>query len=124
MRNLTEVKAKLIEILDVPADMIWLHTIARNNDCAVGVYIRNGSRQKQEMLGGEDNRAYGILPVTILLRWGKDGVVAEAKADEIYSQLTELDFSFALFEGPVWLGADGRGVFEYTVDIDFLYEVG
>ena len=123
MKNLTEVKAKLIEILDVPADVIWLHTIARNEERALGVYVRKGSRQKQELLGGEDNRAYGILPVTILLRWGKDGVAAEAKADEIYSKLAELDLSFALFEGPVWLGADGRGVFEYTVDVDFLYDV-
>ena len=122
MRNLTEVKAKLVEVLGIPADMIWLHTIARNEECALGVYIRKGNRQKQELLGGEDNRAYGTLPVTVLLRWGKDGAAAEAKAAEVYSRLTELDLSFALFEGPVWLGADGRGVFEYTVDVDFLYE--
>jgi hypothetical protein len=123
MKNLTDVKERLVEVLDVPADMISLHTVARNNEFALGIYNRRGNRQKQEMLGGEGNRAHGALPVTILLRWGRDGVAAEAKAEEVYACLIEMGGIFIVSDGPVWLGADARGVFEYAVDIDFLSSV-
>jgi hypothetical protein len=129
--NLMAVKQVILEILDIDPGLVSLHSVSRNRDEALGIYPRRGTRPRQEIIGC-GNRAYEISAITLLLRWGRDGVAAEEKAAEIYSLLTgqaggqkhfeyngRKGFIMAVFDAPVWLGMDSRGVFEYAIDIDF-----
>jgi len=124
--GLKDVLGVCLGVLDVPEGAVSLHSVARNRDEALGVYLRRGGRSRVEVLGVQDNRAFEVLCVSFLLRWGRDGVRAEEKAREIYDALVGLSFDGgfvkAVYDAPVWLGADGRGVFECVLDFDFYWQ--
>jgi len=122
---LSEVRRLVIRALGLDEGLVSLHEINRNREEALGLYPRRGSRVRREVVGICGNRAYEVLAVTLLLRWGRDGEAAEIQAYEIYKALAGLKFDGgfvrAVFDAPVWLGADGRGVFEWVLDFDFYW---
>ena len=98
------------------------HMIGRNRERAIGVFPREGRAARETAIGGIENRSFEVTRVTLLLRWGRDGCAAEAKAAEIYAALAERDEDFgfvrAVNAAPVWLGMDERGIYEYVIDFD------
>lgn len=117
------VREILAECFEVHVSEIGLHEIARNRDIALAIYHRRGSVPRQDFIG-ERGRAYEVLGVTMLIRHGRDGVASKRRADELYKALEGLritdGFVRLKYAEPVWLGADGRGVFEWVVDFDFV----
>ena len=109
-------------VLSLDGAEITAHAIGRNRERAVGVFPREGRAARQTAIGGIGNRSFDTVRVTLLLRWGRDGGVAEAKAAEIYGIIAERDEDFgfvrAISDAPVWLGMDERGVYEYVIDFD------
>jgi len=91
----------------------------------LGIFPRRGARAYDPDVG--HHRFVRVLPVTLLLRWGRNGAEAEKAAGELYEAIERAEVVRGIVapvnDAPVWLGADERGVFEYTVDVDF-YVVG
>ncbi|MCL2575131.1 MAG: hypothetical protein FWE33_01735 [Defluviitaleaceae bacterium] len=105
-----------------------LHEIAKNREIAGGIYPRRGSRNRQENVGGKQNRAYDVTAVSVLLRLGRDGAIAEKMSKDFYEAMAGKNFTLedksgfvkVIYDNPIWLGADSRGVFEYVIDVDFI----
>ena len=116
----------LCGVLDLEGAEFGAHRLNRNKERALGLFARGRGVGRVGTIGGEANRGYDALRLVILVRWGRDGVRAEAKAREIYEAVAGCGFEHggksgfltAVNEGPVWVGVDERGVFEYTVDFD------
>ena len=124
--------AYLRQILPYDDAEITAHTINRNSARAIGVFHREGRAARVGTIGGPQNASYEMLRVTLWVRWGRDGCAADKKSAEIYHAVAERDFSHegrvgfmrALNAGPVWLGMDDRGIFEFVVDFDLYVEKG
>lgn len=104
---------------------ITTHTISRNHQRALGIYPRRGATPYDPGVGC--HRFVRVLPVTLLLRWGRNGAEAERAARELHNAIERAEVEQGIVapvnDAPVWVGADERGVFEYTMDVDF-YVVG
>lgn len=116
--NLTSI-AKLLENM---ADCeITIHTINRNFQKTLGVYPRRGATPYSPEIG--DLQGFDLMPVTLILRWGRNGVEAEEMAKKLYISLENASLERGILihtnNAPIWLGADERGVFEYALDVDF-----
>ncbi|MCL2619857.1 MAG: minor capsid protein [Defluviitaleaceae bacterium] len=100
---------------------VSVHTINRNFQHTLGVYPRRGGTPYNPDVG--IYKAYDFVPVTLLLRWGRNGAEAEGVAGKLYSALEDAVLTWGIVvpanNAPVWLGADQRGVFEYSIDVNF-----
>ena len=113
----------LRRILPLEGVEITGYKIERNRERTVAIFPREGRAARETAVGGIGNRSFYMLRVTLLIRWGRDGAAAEAKAAQIYAAVAEHDANFgfvrAVNDAPVWVGMDERGVYEYVVDVDF-----
>jgi hypothetical protein len=124
--RIDEVLAYLKEVLPRENAEITAYTISRNRERAIGLFPKEGGTPRAAAIGGRENRSFNTVRVTLLLRWGRDGEAAAAKAAELYDVLMQRDFDYngrggfitAANDGPVWLGMDERGVFECVIDFD------
>ena len=117
-----EILPYLKEILPRDGVDITAHKISRNRERAIAVLPRDARTARETAIGGLENRSFEVGRITLLLRWGRDGCAAEAKAAEIYAALAERDEDFgfirAVNAAPVWLGMDEHGIFEHVIDFD------
>lgn len=72
---------------------------------------------------------YGEKSVRILVRWGQNFAVAEAKAQEVYDALSNVikvdgvtTCIMRKHPEPVSLGTDDKGVYEFSIDITLYHE--
>lgn len=97
-------------------------TVDRSRAQTVGVFQQRGSYPALATIGGRLNRSYEVCPLTLLVRWGRDGRAAAVKAYEIHDALVaaedEAGYFKAIFDGPISIGMDERGVHEFTIDVD------
>jgi len=109
-------------ILELDGVEITVHMILRNRERTVAVFPSEVRLQRGPAIGGDENRSYERVRADLLVRWGRDGDRAEAKAWEAYRALAQRqeDFGFirCLHGAPVWMGMDERGVYEYLVDFE------
>ena len=109
------------------SDSISIGKIDNNSEKAVCFYNSRNAAPKISSVGGRQNKNYELKPVTILLRWGRNADAAEIKAKEIYDFFDERDFYIdgkrvfiiSRYEGPIDLGTDDKGVYEYSFELDF-----
>ena len=108
-------------------DAISIGKIDNNQDKAICFYPSKRDIGKIKTLGGKKNKGYDLIPVSILLRYTKNQVSADDKAQEIYDFFDEGSFLiedkriFAIMksENPIWLGTDDKNVYEYYFELDF-----
>lgn len=112
----------------------WLEGISigkidNNLNKAICFYDSKLAMPKTGAVGGKQNRSYELKPVTLLLRWGNNADEAERKAKEIYDFFDEKQFilnskrvfCISRYNGPIPLGTDDRGIYEYSFEFD-LYQ--
>ena len=101
-----------------------------NQEKAIAIYT---NRRKLDSLSKFKNlQSYGILPITLLLRWTKNYNTAEIKANEIYELLDCSSFFIddykcninCLYDGPIDLGSDENGVYKFSIELNLLYRKG
>lgn len=101
-----------------------------NQEKAIAIYT---NRRKLDSLSKFKNlQSYGILPITLLLRWTKNYNTAETKADDIYELLDCSSFFIddyrcninCLYDGPIDLGSDENGVYKFSIELNLLYRKG
>lgn len=109
---------------------IYVGTIDGNAERGIGVYLQKHSGPARICLGGPAQTKTGELLVTILVHWGKSSVQAETKASDVWQLfygLTDviMDGTRVCYTdpgaGPVPLGRDEKGIFEYVVNVKLIY---
>ena len=101
-----------------------------NQEKAIAIY--SNKRQLESLSKFKDLQSYGILPITLLLRWTKNYNTAETKANDIYELLDCSSFFIdnykcninCLYNGPIDLGSDENGVYKFSIELDLLYRKG
>lgn len=122
--TLLEAADLLAELLDLEA--VTAGCIDEALDETVGVYRREGF-DPRECIGAESS--FQTARLRLLLRWGTNPSLAEAKAAELGGLLsalrnrpaTEHTVKFADVKAIRSIGRDERGVCEYAVDADIIY---
>lgn len=111
-------------------DSVSIGKIDNDAEKAICFYHSRFGTAKIQTAGGKQNRSYGVLPVTALLRWTRNADAAEVKAQSIYGffdeKIFETDgkrvFIISRYDGPIDLGTDDNGVYEYSFEFDVYYE--
>lgn len=101
-----------------------------NQEKAIAIY--SNRRNLTKISDFKELQSYGILPITLLLRWTKNYTKAETKANEIYELLDCSSFFIddykcsieCLYEGPIDLGSDENNVFKFSIELNLLYRKG
>lgn len=63
----------------------YIGKMDENQEKAIAIY--SNRRQLDSISNFKDLQSYGILPITLLLRWTKNYNLAETKANDIYELL-------------------------------------
>lgn len=101
-----------------------------NQEKAISLY--SNRRNLAKISNFKNLQSYGILPITMLLRWTKNYNMAETKANEIYELLDCSSFFIddykcninCLYDGPIDLGSDENGVYKFSIELNLLYRKG
>lgn len=111
-------------------DKWYIGKMDENQEKAIAIY--SNKRQLESLSKFKDLQSYGILPITLLLRWTKNYNTAETKANDIYELLDCSSFFIddykcninCLNDGPIDLGSDENGVYKFSIELDLLYRKG
>lgn len=111
-------------------DKWFIGKIDDNQEKAIAIY--SNKRQIDSISKFKNLQSYGILPITLLLRWTKNYNTAETKANEIYELLDCSSFFIddyrcninCLYDGPIDLGSDENGVYKFSIELNLLYRKG
>lgn len=102
----------------------------KNQEKAIAIYANR--RNLVKISNFKDLQSYGILPITLLLRWTKNYNTAETKANDVYELLDCSSFFIdnyrcninCLYDGPIDLGSDENGVYKFSIEFNLLYRKG
>lgn len=91
----------------IVCDKWYTGAMDKNQSEAIAIYANR--RPLNKISGFPELQTYSILPITLLLRWSKDYVEAEKKANEIFNSLnckTDIIDNYncifnGLYEGPI-----------------------
>lgn len=108
----------------------YIGKMDENQEKAIAIYTNRRSLAKISEF--KNLQSYGILPITLLLRWTKNYNTAETKANDIYELLDSSSFFIddyrcninCLYGGPIDLGSDENGVYKFSIELDLLYRKG
>ena len=111
-------------------DRWYIGKMDENQEKAIAIY--SNKRQIDSISKFKNLQSYGILPITLLLRWTKNYNTAETKANDIYELLDCSSFFIddyrcninCLYDGPIDLGSDENGVYKFSIELNLLYRKG
>lgn len=115
----------------IPECKNWfIGKIDENQEEAIAIY--SNKRNLDKISDFRKLQSYGILPITLLLRWSKNYNTAENEANKIYELLDSSSFFIddykcsieCLYEGPIDLGSDENNVYEFSIELNLLYRKG
>lgn len=124
----TQIKDYLKTIIECPNWFVG--KMDENQEQAIAIYANK--RQLEDSSKFKQLKTYGILPVTLLLRWTKYYNTAEEKASKIYELLDCSSFFIGdyncsiecLYNGPIDLGTDENNVYKFSIELNLLYRKG
>ena len=108
----------------------YIGKMDENQEKAIATYANR--RNLAKISDFKSLQSYGILPITLLLRWTKNYNTAEIKANDIYELLDCSSFFIddyrcnvnCLYDGPIDLGSDENGVYKFSIELNLLYRKG
>lgn len=132
----------MITVVDVK-DWLKLHiecnqwyagAIRSNKEESITVFNGNAFTN-QKAIGGIRNTSYYGKGIRVLVHWNKNIEEAENKALEIYEFLNKQENNKDFYikdkriikidmrdPGPIFLGVDDEGIYEYVIDIEIIIE--
>lgn len=122
--ELSEAKSLLERLL---GEEMRIHKLDRSAEKGLCLYLRKTGRKHQPALNGTGGRSFRRMGLSLLVRGGRQGAAAEKHAFRIYRLIEEAEaaqgrFWQMVYDAPVALGTDERGVYEYSIDFDLYYE--
>lgn len=111
-------------------DKWYIGKMDENQEKAIAIY--SNRRNLAKISDFKSLQSYGILPITLLLRWTKNYNTAETKANNIYELLDCSSFFIddyrcninCLYDGPIDLGSDENGIYKFSIELNLLYRKG
>ena len=111
-------------------DKWYIGKMDENQEKAISLY--SNRRNLAKISNFKNLQSYGIIPITLLLRWTKNYNTAETKANDIYELLDCSSFFIddyrcninCLYDGPIDLGSDENGVYKFSIEFNLLYRKG
>ena len=108
-------------------DKWYIGKMDENQEKAIAIY--SNRRNLAKISNFKNLQSYGILPITLLLRWTKNYNTAETKANDMYELLDCSSFFIddyrcninCLYDGPIDLGSDENGVYKFSIELNLLY---
>lgn len=108
----------------------YIGQMDENQEKAISVYANR--RQLEDNTKFKQLKSYGILPITLLLRWTKNYNIAETETNRIYELLDCSSFFIddyncsieCLYSGPIDLGADENNIYKFSIELNLLYRKG
>ena len=131
IERLKTVKVKdYLKTIIKDCDKWYTGKMDENQEKAISLY--SNRRNLAKLSEFKNLQSYGILPITLLLRWTKNYNTAETKADDIYELLDCSSFFIddykcninCLYDGPIDLGSDENGVYKFSIELNLLYRKG
>lgn len=111
---------------------VYIGKLNNKKDHSIGVYNRKTEGPPVVALGGPACTTYGIKPVSLLIHWDKQVSRSEEAVNQLYEKLlsetspviedTPVSCLMLQVPGPVDVGTDDNGVYEYVIWLDFYYE--
>ena len=114
--------------LGIVADSnVYIGKLNSKKDHSIGVYHRQGSGPPVMALGGHDYSSYDVRRISLLVHWDRDVQASERAAYELnVSSLsigdTPINCIILQVPEPVDVGTDDKGVYEYVIWLDFVYQ--
>lgn len=107
----------------------YIGKIDGSKEQCIGIYNIPGPKPRIA-IGGLANTSTAVKSISILVHWGKNANLAEQKAQEVYSALFGQTGTiggrrvvmFQLRQGPISVGTDDLGVYEYVIETNIIYE--
>lgn len=131
IERLKTVKVKdYLKAIIKDCDKWYIGKMDENQEKAISLY--SNRRNLEKLSEFKKLQSYGILPITLLLRWTKNYNIAETKANDIYELLDCSSFFIddyrcninCLYDGPIDLGSDENGVYKFSIELNLLYRKG
>lgn len=131
IERLKTVKVKdYLKTIIKDCDKWYIGKMDENQEKAIAIY--SNRRNLAKISNFKNLQSYGILPITLLLRWTKNYNTAETKANDIYELLDCSSFFIddyrcninCLYDGPIDLGSDENGVYKFSIEFNLLYRKG
>ena len=111
---------------------LYIGKLDNKKDKSLGVYQRKNDLPPRMTLGGWENAAYEVKPVSILLHWNKNARETEEASFDLYKKLQSITDttinSLPIYKlilrnnEPIDVGADEKGVYERVIEFDLIYE--
>ena len=119
--------------LGITADRnVYIGKLNNKKDHSIGVYHRQGSGPPVMALGGHDYSSYDVRRISLLVHWDRDVQASERAAYELYEKIknvsslsigdTPINCIILQVPEPVDVGTDEKGVYEYAIRLDFVYQ--
>lgn len=131
IERLKTVKVKdYLKTIIKDCDKWFIGKMDENQEKAIAIY--SNRRNLAKISNFKSLQSYGILPITLLLKWTKNYNTAETKANDIYELLDCSSFFIddyrcninCLYGGPIDLGSDENGVYKFSIELNLLYRKG
>ena len=104
--------------------------IAEDSNVYIGKL--NGKKERSIGVGGYEYSSYDIRRISLLIHWNKSVQASEQAAYELYEKLknvsslsigdTPIHCIILQVPEPVDVGTDDKGVYEYVIWLDFVYQ--
>jgi len=109
----------------VTTQSITMGKLDRTKEQTVCVYGSRSSSPARLFPASYDDKT-----VQVIVRWTHDSELAETKAAEVYGQIANQAFqvqgkaarSIPVYDEPISLGTDEKGVYEYSIDLTIYCE--
>ena len=111
---------------------VYIGKLNSKKERSIGVYHRKDSGPPVMALGGYEYSSYDIRRISLLIHWNKSVQASEQAAYELYEKLknvsslsigdTPINCVILQVPEPVDVGTDDKGVYEYVIWLDFVYQ--
>ena len=125
----------LLSIADMLADVLGFEDIYAgfldgNLSKAIGVYNSKRSKKQHICIGGKAFTKTLYKDITILLHWTDNPTQAEEQAHFMADKLADIRsykhegfrIQFIQADNPIWIGRDEKGICEYVINANIIYE--
>ncbi len=126
--NLSDIGDWLTDNIECP--QWFLNSMTAKTDQCIALYNTTGAAPRIA-IGGLENTSYTNKTIFILVHWGHNPEIAEAKAQEVYDALfgktaTINGKRVIMFDmrhtKPLSVGTDSEGIYEFVIEVNIIHE--
>lgn len=132
MLLLKDIQEYIIGLRIAERDNVYIGKLDNKKQNSIGVYSRPSSGPPNIALGGLDCTSYDTKPVSLLIHWSKSKDETEQIAYKMFEKLrsvtsftigdTHINYLRLMVPEPQDVGTDDKGVYEYVIWLDLIYQ--